>query len=427
MPNIGLIGLQWGDEGKGKIIDYLVEQSDVVVRFQGGNNAGHTVIIEDKKYVLHLIPSGILNDNKICLIGNGVVLDPRALFEEIAYLKEKGIEVKGRLKIAENANILMPYHKDIDHARENSMGDRKIGTTGRGIGPCYVDKYKRCGIRVHDICSEDLEIFRGKLQSNFEEYSKVLSTKYGSALTGNFEDTFREYVEFGKKLKEYVVNPVYFFSKLSKNDRILFEGAQGTALDVDFGTYPFVTSSNPTAGGIFTGSGASPSMIQEVIGVTKAYCTRVGSGPFPSEMEEKTAEEIRTAGGEFGSTTGRPRRCGWLDAVQLRYAVLLNGVTSLAVTKMDVLDKLSTIRILTGYKRNGITIQEFPSDISFFKNFEPVTEECPGWKSSTSACSKYEDLPENAKKFLKRIEELSGAKISVISVGPKRSQTFRVK
>ena len=427
MSNIGLIGLQWGDQGKGKIIDYLGEDSDIVVRYQGGNNAGHTVLIEDKKYVLHLIPSGILNDQKICLIGNGVVLDPKALFEEIQYLKEKGVSVEGRLKIADNTNILMPYHRDLDLAREESMGDRKIGTTGRGIGPCYVDKYKRCAIRLHDLCSDNSEPFKEKLLRNFEEYTTVITMEYKGVLSKSFEEVFEEYKAYGKKLKPFIVNSVYFFEKaVNENKRFLFEGAQGAALDVDFGTYPFVTSSNPTSGGFFTGSGANPKMIDCIIGVTKAYCTRVGSGPFPSEMEASLADEIRKAGGEFGATTGRPRRCGWLDAVQLRYAVLLNGVDTLAVTKIDVLDSLKKIQIVTGYKVNGKIVKEFPSDIHFFDHFETVCEEWDGWLSSTTDILSYEQLPLKAKAFLKRIAELAGVKIGILSVGSKRSQTFKL-
>ncbi|EKD28979.1 MAG: hypothetical protein ACD_79C00130G0004 [uncultured bacterium] len=427
MSSMGLIGLQWGDEGKGKIIDFLMDDCDVVVRYQGGNNAGHTVKVEDKKYVLHLIPSGILRADKICLIGNGVVIDPRALFEEIEYLKEKGISVEGRLKIADNANVLMPYHKVIDMAKEKALGSKKIGTTGRGIGPCYVDKVKRNGVRIHDLYVSDKEVFINKLKNNLEECKSILDSEDFKKI-GDAEAIAKEYLGYGKLLKEFAVNPVYFLeAKRLEDKKILFEGAQGTALDVDFGTYPFVTSSNPTAGGICTGSGVGPTTLKNIYGVTKAYCTRVGSGPFPSELNCEIGEKIRTTGGEFGSTTGRPRRCGWLDAVQLKYASILNGVNKLVVTKIDVLDDLDTIKIATGYKKNGKVITEFPSDIDFFNDFEPVYEEHEGWKKSTEDVSGFSELPKNAKAYLKRIAELAGCELSIVSVGAKRSQTFSVE
>jgi len=426
MSNIGLVGLQWGDEGKGKIIDYLVEDSDIVVRFQGGNNAGHTVIVGKNKYVLHLIPSGILHLDKQCLIGNGVVIDPKALFEEIDYLEEKGISVKGRLKIAENSHVLMPYHKAYDLLKESGLGEKKIGTTGRGIGPCYADKIQRSGIRIHDITSENKSTLKTKLKENYDEYSKQIALKKGDALE-NFEVMFNEISKFGDKLKEYTVNPVYYLAGLREQGKtILFEGAQGAALDIDFGTYPFVTSSNPTAGGICTGAGVGPVFINEIYGVTKAYCTRVGSGPFPSEDSGKFGEDLRKAGNEFGATTGRPRRCGWLDAVQLKYSSLVNGVTHLVVTKIDVLDNLSTVSIVTGYKKNGVTISTFPSDISYFDDFELITEDLPGWNTSTQNCKDFASLPLNAQNYLKRVSELAGVKLAIISVGADRSQTFKV-
>ena len=426
MSNIGLVGLQWGDEGKGKIIDYLVEDSDIVVRFQGGNNAGHTVIVGENKYVLHLIPSGILHSDKECLIGNGVVIDPLALFEEIDYKKKKGISVKGRLKIAGNAHLLMPYHKAYDLVKESKLGDKKIGTTGRGIGPCYVDKVQRCGIRVHNLISDDYQTFKEKFKNNYDEYSKLITLKQGDSLE-DFEKMFQEVMDYKNLLKEYVVNPVYYLANIRKQGKtILFEGAQGAALDVDFGTYPFVTSSNPTTGGICTGSGSGPVFIDDIYGVTKAYCTRVGSGPFPSEDTGEFGESLRQAGGEFGATTGRPRRCGWLDAVQLNYSAILNGVTRLVVTKMDVLDNLDTVSIVTGYKKNGVETKEFPLDISYFDDFEVITEDLPGWKSSTQNCRKFNELPLNAQKYLNRVSKLCGVKLSIISVGADRSQTFKM-
>jgi len=426
MANIGLVGLQWGDEGKGKIIDYLVEDSDIVVRFQGGNNAGHTVIVGENKYVLHLIPSGILHKDKKCLIGNGVVIDPKALFEEIDYLEEKGISVKGRLKIAENSHVLMPYHKAYDLLKESGLGEKKIGTTGRGIGPCYADKIQRSGIRIHDITSKNKSSLKTKLKENYDEYSKLITLKQGKALE-DFEIMFNEISKLGDKLKEYTVNPVYYLADLREQGKtILFEGAQGAALDIDFGTYPFVTSSNPTAGGICTGAGVGPVFINEIYGVTKAYCTRVGSGPFPSEDSGQFGEDLRKAGNEFGATTGRPRRCGWLDAVQLKYSSLVNGVTHLVVTKIDVLDNLSTVSIVTGYKKDGVITSAFPSDISYFDDFELITEDLPGWNTSTENCRDFDSLPLNAQNYLKRVSELAGVKLAIISVGADRSQTFKV-
>ncbi len=424
MSNIVLIGAQWGDEGKGKIIDFLVEESDVVVRYQGGNNAGHTVVVGDQKYVLRLIPSGILHPGKICLIGNGVVMDPYALLEEIAYLEKLKVSVKEALRIADNAHIIMPYHQALDQAKEKSLGENKIGTTGKGIGPCYSDKVKRTGIRVHDLCSTDHSAFREKLERNCAEYNKALE-EYDLPLMDT-EVIFKQYVKYGEQLKPFVVNPVYFLEAQRKQKkRMLFEGAQGTALDVDFGTYPFVTSSNPSIGGACTGTGIGATRIDRVIGVTKAYATRVGSGPFPSEMDDAMADVVRKAGNEFGSVTGRARRCGWLDMVQLKHAVLLNGMDSLVVTKLDVLDQFKTIKIVTAYSKEGIKTEEFPSDIGYFQKFQALTEEWPGWQSPTTSVTCFADLPANAKKYLNRISELTGLPIQTVSVGAKRSQTFK--
>lgn len=426
MTNNALIGLQWGDEGKGKIVDFLTENHDIIVRYQGGNNAGHTVFIQDEKYVLHLIPSGILHDGKICLIGNGVVIDPVALFEEIDELKHKNISVDKRLFIADNAHVLMPYHKAIDKFKESKLGDKKIGTTGRGIGPCYVDKVQRTGIRMHDLCSDNKEIFKEKLKNNLNEYKAMCGDLDEESFS--FDSICEEYLKLGQQLKDFIVNPVYFLSNAKNNNQnILFEGAQGTALDVDFGTYPYVTSSNPITGGVCTGSGMAPSCINEIFGVTKAYCTRVGSGPFPSEMDEEMGESVRKAGGEFGATTGRPRRCGWIDIVQLRYACILNGVTSLVVTKLDVLDTLKTIKMVIGYKKNGSITKEFPSDVSFFNDFEPIVEEFPGWETETSNKQSFAELPENAKAYLSKVAELTETKISIVSIGANRRQTFKVE
>ncbi|MBN2145519.1 MAG: adenylosuccinate synthase [Candidatus Aureabacteria bacterium] len=427
MSLVILIGAQWGDEGKGKIIDFLVKDKDIVVRYQGGNNAGHTVYFKNKKHVLHLIPSGILHPDKICLIGNGVVIDPAALLEEIKQLEQLGISIENRLKIAGNAHLIMPYHKVLDAASEESLGDNKIGTTGRGIGPCYVDKVQRCGIRLADLCAEDKNLFARKLRKNCEEKNKILAGLYG-VFPVNYEKILPEYQQYGEQLQPFLVNPVSFLDEAIKSGKkILFEGAQGTGLDVDFGTYPFVTSSNPTLGGAYTGSGIGVTSISEVIGVSKAYSTRVGSGPFPSEMDDQQADEIRKIGNEFGATTGRPRRCGWIDTVQLKYACLLNGVTSLAITKLDVLDKIKTIKIITGYEKNGKNIKEFPMDMSFFQTSKLITEEWPGWEEDTSSVSRFDSLPVNAQRYLSRISELTGVKIGIISVGPLRDQTFEVE
>jgi adenylosuccinate synthase len=427
MSLVILIGAQWGDEGKGKIIDYVVRDMDMVVRYQGGNNAGHTVCIGDKKYVLHLIPSGILHPDKICLIGNGVVLDPAALLEEIESLKKMGISVENRLKIAGNTHLIMPYHKVLDSASEENLGNNKIGTTGRGIGPCYVDKAQRCGIRMCDLCGEDTALFAMKVRKNCEEKNKILAGLYGE-FPVNYEKILPEYQIYARTLRSFMVNPVYFLDEAVRSGKkILFEGAQGTGLDIDFGTYPYVTSSNPTLGGVFTGSGIGCSSISDVIGVAKAYTTRVGSGPFPSEMEDVLAGEIRKIGNEFGATTGRPRRCGWMDAVQLKYACILNGITSLAITKLDVLDKMKSIKIVTAYERDGKTTKEFPQESSYFQTSKVITEEWPGWETDTSSITRFSALPVKAQRYLSRISELAGAKISIISVGPQRDQTFRVE
>ncbi len=424
MSNMVLIGAQWGDEGKGKIIDFLVEENDIVVRYQGGNNAGHTVVVGDQKYVLRLIPSGILHPGKICLIGNGVVLDPNALLQEIAYLEKLNVSVKETLRIADNAHVIMPYHQALDQAKEESLGVNKIGTTGKGIGPCYSDKVKRTGIRVHDLCSIDPAALLEKLERNCLDYNKALS-EYGIPPLDS-RAIFTQTIQFGKQLRPFVVNPVYFLETQRKlKKRILFEGAQGTALDVDFGTYPFVTSSNPSIGGACTGTGIGATRIDTVMGVTKAYATRVGSGPFPSEMDEVTAKIVRRAGNEFGSVTGRSRRCGWLDIVQLKYAAILNGMDSLVMTKVDVLDQFKTIKIVIAYSKDGIKTEEFPSDIAYFKNFQTETEEWPGWQTDTSSVTCFTDLPVNAKKYLNRISELTGLPIKIVSVGAKRSQTFK--
>ncbi len=420
-----LIGTQWGDEGKGKIIDVLTEGSDVVVRYQGGNNAGHTVEIGSKKHVLHLIPSGILRDGKICVIGNGVVVDPRVLLAEIAELKKNGVDVENRLVISETAHVIFPYHRILDKLKEGEKGVKKIGTTGRGIGPSYADKYARCGIRISDlICPELLKL---KLEERLVEVNTILTKVYEENPV-KLSDIFDEFAAYGQKIKRFVVSGYSFVNKaISGGKNILCEGAQGTLLDIDHGTYPYVTSSNPTAGGACTGTGIGPTVIDKVVGVMKAYITRVGEGPFPTELDSALGEKVRKIGGEYGATTGRPRRCGWFDAVIGKYSVMINAIGSLAITKLDVLDSMDEIKVCTSYKYNGNVVEEFPPVLEVLKKCEPVYESFKGWNKDTTQCKKYSDLPERAKEYIKRISELVGSKPWIISVGPKRSQTFFVE
>ncbi len=409
MPCIVVVGAQWGDEGKGKIIDILSRDADIIVRYQGGNNAGHTVVIGDKEFILHLIPSGILRKNKLCIIGNGVVVDPDALLSEIDMLEKKGIKINGNLVISECAHVIFPYHKVMDKRR-----GAHIGTTGRGIGPCYIDKMARCGIRMIDIINE--ETLRIKLSANLADSDEF-----------NFDQIYKEYLGYGKKIKKYLGNVSLILDKaISKKKNILFEGAQGTLLDIDHGTYPYVTSSNATAGGASTGTGVGPTRIDKVVGVVKAYTTRVGEGPFPTEFEKGLMEKIRNKGREFGATTGRPRRCGWFDAVIVKHAVTVNGLDEIVVTKLDVLDEMDKIKICTGYKYQGKVYADFPADIDTLKNGKPVYETCNGWVKDTTLVTNYKDLPENAKKYLMRLSKLLNVKIGMVSVGSKREQAFKI-
>jgi len=419
-----IVGAQWGDEGKGKIIDLLAAKSDVIVRFQGGDNAGHTVVIGDKKFVLHLIPSGILHNNKICIIGNGVVVNPKALLDEINMLNSKGIDVKGRLFISESCHIIFPYHGKLDQLKEEKKGKGKIGTTKRGIGPCYADKAVRSGIRLSEMLDDD--IFRDKLKQNIDNNNEIFKKVYG--FNGfSFDDIYSDYAMYRDKIKDYVSDTTFMVNELlNKNKKILLEGAQGAFLDVDFGTYPYVTSSNTTAGGACTGCGISPSKIDKVIGVVKAYTTRVGEGPFPTEFSDDLMEKIRTKGNEFGATTGRPRRCGWFDAVLVAYSSMINGLEEVCVTKLDVLDDMETIKICTGYKYKGKKLKGLPLNSKVFAGVKPAYEEVPGWVSDTTNIKKYKDLPGNAKKYLKRISELINSKIGIVSVGSDRNQTIIV-
>ncbi|MDO6354897.1 adenylosuccinate synthase [Caloramator sp. CAR-1] len=420
-----VIGAQWGDEGKGKITDFLAEGADVVVRYQGGNNAGHTVIANDKKYKLHLIPSGILYDDKLCIIGNGVVIDPKALLDEIEYLKNEGIRVDNKkLLISDRAHVIMPYHKKIDALSEKKRGSKDIGTTGKGIGPCYTDKHERTGIRICDLLNK--EVFYERLKTNLEVKNRLIREIYEDEEM-NFDEIYNTYIEYAEKLKDFITDTsVVLYDNIKEGKKVLFEGAQGTLLDIDYGTYPYVTSSHPIAGGVCIGSGIGPTMIDRVVGVCKAYTTRVGKGPFPTELFDEIGDYIREKGFEYGTTTGRARRCGWLDLVILKYAARISGLTSLAITKIDTLAGLEKIKVCTGYEFEGRVIENFPASLEDLAKCKPIYEDFDGWDESIQRAKTYEDLPENAKKYLKFIEEYTGVRISIVSVGPERENTIVV-
>ena len=422
--NTVLVGAQWGDEGKGKVIDFLTEEADVVVRFQGGSNAGHTVVVGDKKYVLHLVPSGVLHNGKHCVIGNGVVMDPFDLMRELEQVESWGFGLKDRFHISERAQMVMQWHRELDRAEEAARPEgAKIGTTGRGIGPAYAAKVGRYGMRVGDILKPGFaDLVRAQVES------ANVKLKSLGAHEMDPEEMVKLYMPMVPSLMPYVTDTVQFMHEsLEAGKSVLFEGAQATMLDIDFGTYPFVTSSNPTAGGACTGSGVSPRSIDRVIGVIKLYTTRVGEGPFPTELKDADGEQLRVRGGEFGATTGRPRRCGWFDAVVGRYAQRVNGVDFWAMTKLDVLDTFPVVKICTGYRRkDGFVYSTFPADLDALAGCEPVYEEMPGWMCDTSSTTKFDDLPANAKKYIARILELIGGKLGVLSVGPKRETTLRI-
>ena len=422
--NTVLVGAQWGDEGKGKVIDFLTEEADIVVRFQGGSNAGHTVVVGDKKYVLHLVPSGILHEGKHCVIGNGVVMDPFDLMKELEQVESWGFELRGRFHISERAHMVMQWHRAIDKAEEAARPEgAKIGTTGRGIGPAYAAKVGRYGMRVGDILKPNFtEIVRAQVA----EANRTLVALGAQPLDA--DDMVRLYSPMAQALMPYVTDTIqYLHERLEEGRSLLFEGAQATMLDIDFGTYPFVTSSNPTAGGACTGAGVSPRSIDRVIGVLKLYTTRVGEGPFPTELTDADGETLRRRGGEFGATTGRPRRCGWFDAVVARYAQRVNGVDFWAMTKLDVLDEFPVVKICTGYRReDGFVYTTFPADLSVLEHCTPVYEEMPGWQCETSHCTDYAQLPANAKAYIDRILALIGGKLGVLSVGPARETTLRI-
>ncbi len=423
MSNVVVVGAQWGDEGKGKVVDIYTEYADDIVRYQGGNNAGHTLVVGSEKVVLHLIPSGILHEGKRCIIGNGVVLDPEVFIKEITKLKESGrISNDDCLLLSESLHIIMPYHKRIDIAREAQSGDKKIGTTGRGIGPCYEDKIGRRGIRLMDLINE--EVFARKLKEFLVEKNFLLEKMLGEPPC-SYDEILAEYRGYAQILGRYMADTALILNKdLKAGKKVLFEGAQGTLLDVDHGTYPFVTSSSTCAGGACTGSGVSPREIHQIIGISKAYVTRVGSGPFPTELLDATGEQLRQIGGEFGATTGRPRRCGWFDAMVIRYAVRVNGLTGIALTKLDVLSDFDVIKICTGYTYQGKSLETLPAHLETFEQCQPVYEELPGWKSDITAVKTFDELPANAQKYVQRLEELAGCPIVMVSIGPRRDQTI---
>ena len=421
MSTAVVMGTQWGDEGKGKIVDHLAEQAQVVVRYQGGNNAGHTVVAKGVEFKLNLLPSGILYPGKTCIIGNGVVVDPAHLLKEIKNMQAKGIDMSG-LKLSNRAHVIMPYHKMLDEADEESRGDRKIGTTKKGIGPCYADKDSRTGIRMVDLM--DAEEFAIRLKQNITEKNRLLAGIYGKEAL-DYDKVLAEYLGYADELRPYVTDTIYaLHDSLQKGEKVLFEGAQATMLDVDFGTYPYVTSSHPLAGGVCIGAGVGPKAIGKVIGVVKAYTTRVGEGPFVTELHDETGNMIRERGHEYGTTTGRPRRTGWLDTVVVKYACQLSQIDCLAITRLDILDTLPALKICTGYRYKGNPLHEYPASLKMLDAVEPVYEELPGWQQDISGIRRYEDLPLNARRYVERLSECSGARLGIISVGPDREQTI---
>ncbi|MCK5580531.1 MAG: adenylosuccinate synthase [Candidatus Omnitrophica bacterium] len=420
--NVVVVGAQWGDEGKGKLIDFLSKDVDLTVRFQGGNNAGHTVVVGEEEYVFHLLPSAVLHKNKICVIGNGVVVDPKALIEEIDGLKKRKINVTPKqLKISDRCHVVLPYHRVLDGLRE-SKRENKIGTTGRGIGPCYADKVTRCGIRMGDLLNSGL--LKSKLKDNLKEKNEVFRKVYGQK-NFSFDSIYKEYLKYGKKIGPYICDTALFVNQsIDKGKAVLFEGAQGTFLDIDFGTYPFVTSSNSIVGGVCSGSGVAPTRIDKAIAAVKAYTTRVGEGPFPTELTAELRDELQSKGNEFGATTGRPRRCGWFDSVLVRYSVMVNGISELAIMKLDVLDGMKKIKICTGYKYRGKILKDFPSDIEVLWNAKPIYEEIAGWTKPTKGVQEFDKLPLNARRYIDRLEKLLKVRIKYVSTGSKRSDTI---
>lgn len=424
MSSVVVVGTQWGDEGKGKITDYLAEKAEVVARYQGGNNAGHTIVFNGKKYKLHLIPSGIFYKDKICVIGNGMVVDPKALVQELEYLHGHGVSTDN-LRISDRAHLILPYHLKLDRVEEASKGTNKIGTTGKGIGPAYMDKAARIGIRMADLMDRDE--FERKLKRNLEEKNRMLEKVYE---TEGFtvESILDEYLEVAEKIRPYVTDTsVVLNDAIDAGKRVLFEGAQGVMLDIDQGTYPFVTSSNPVAGGVCIGSGVGPTKIHQVVGVAKAYTTRVGDGPFPTELNNEIGNQIREVGKEYGTTTGRPRRVGWFDSVVVRHARRVSGITGLSLNSLDVLTGIESLKICTAYKYKGEIINSYPANLNVLAECEPVYEELPGWMEDITGVKTLEELPETARHYIERVSFLTGIPIATFSVGPDRDQTNVVK
>ena len=421
MASVVIVGSQWGDEGKGKMTDYLSQEADVVVRSQGGNNAGHSIVFDGKKFALRLVPSGIFGAKKLSVIGNGVVVNPKALLEELHYLEENDIDVSG-LRISNRAHVTMPYHILLDKCEENAKGDQKVGTTQKGIGPTYMDKVARIGIRMCDLLEKDT--FEKKLRENLKIKNEMFTKIYGVE-TLKFEDIFDEYYQYGQELKKYVTDTSLLINdEMDANKKVLFEGAQGTMLDIDDGTYPYVTSSNPAAGGAATGAGVGPNRIDRVVGICKAYTTRVGEGPFPTELTDQIGDHIRETGHEYGVVTGRPRRVGWFDAVALRHAHRVDGLDYLSLNLLDVLSGLKTIKIARAYELDGQEINYYPASLAELDRCKPIYDELPGWDEDITHVTKFDDLPENAKNYLKRIEELTATPLATVSVGPDREQTM---
>ncbi len=424
MSSVVVVGTQWGDEGKGKITDFLSQNAEVVARYQGGNNAGHTIKFDGVTYKLHLIPSGIFFDDKVCVLGNGMVIDPKALLEELQYLHDKGVSTDN-LRISNRAHVILPYHLKLDELQEEEKGANKIGTTKKGIGPAYMDKAARTGIRIADLL--DKESFKEKLEQNLAEKNRLFEKVYETA-PYTVEEILEEYYDYGQQIEKYVCDTsVVLNENLDEGRRVLFEGAQGVMLDIDQGTYPFVTSSNPIAGGVTIGSGVGPSKIKHVVGVSKAYTTRVGDGPFPTELENEIGDQIREVGREYGTTTGRPRRVGWFDSVVVRHARRVSGITDLSLNSIDVLTGIDTVKICTAYKYRGELMEEFPASLKVLAECEPVYEEMPGWKEDITGAKSLSDLPENARHYIERVSQLTGIPLSVFSVGPDRTQTNVVR